>query len=670
MIFQGFLWYDAHMMEKVLGFMEEQNMIEPGDRVAAGVSGGADSVCLLFLLLEYQKRIPFHLAVVHVNHGIRKEAAQDAAYVEKLCEKHQLPFFLYERNVPQIAADRKLSCEEAGRQVRYEAFREVLKQWKPKEKLPCEDAAGTVPGEGKIAVAHHLQDSAETLLFNLFRGTGVWGLTGIRPVREGIIRPLLILRREEIEAYLRQNRISWCIDPTNEEDTYTRNKIRKRILPYVENEIVNGATEHIGATAREMAELTDYLKEEICKASSLCLRDEGEKGVILRLEDLQQLSSYLQKQVILSALQLAGGTRRNIGRVHIEALLKLMQKNGYKQQYLPGGIIASKEYGILRLQRKGNPGEIFCQSPEISVQIPGTYSLNDESFFEFSLIKKEKIDRIEENQYTKYLDYDKINNCLTLRFRRQGDFLTINEAGQKKSLKEYMIQEKIPAPLRDRLPVIADGSHILWIPGYRISAYYKTDEYTTTCVQMKVLKQQKEEGMAEKIRVMLTEEEVDKRINAMGEEISRDYAGKKIHLICVLKGGVFFMCELAKRISVPVSMDFMAISSYGSKTESSGIIKIIKDLDESITGEDVLVVEDIVDSGRTLNYLLEMLKDRKPNSLRLCTLLDKPDRRVVDVNVDYTGFQIPDEFVVGYGLDYAQKYRNLPYIGVVELDEE
>ena len=174
----------------------------------------------------------------------------------------------------------------------------------------------------------------------------------------------------------------------------------------------------------------------------------------------------------------------------------------------------------------------------------------------------------------------------------------------------------------------------------------------------------------ERIRIMLTEEEVDKRIKEIGEQISKDYAGKKIHLICVLKGGVLFMCELAKRISVPVSMDFMSISSYGNSTESSGIIKIIKDLDESITGEEVLVVEDIVDSGRTLNYLLEMLKDRKPASLRLCTLLDKPERRVVEVNVDYTGFQIPDEFVVGYGLDYAQKYRNLPYIGVVEQDEE
>ena len=176
--------------------------------------------------------------------------------------------------------------------------------------------------------------------------------------------------------------------------------------------------------------------------------------------------------------------------------------------------------------------------------------------------------------------------------------------------------------------------------------------------------------MSERISILLSEEEVDKRINEIGKQISKDYEGKNIHLICVLKGGVFFMCELAKRIEVPVSMDFMAISSYGADTKSSGVIRIVKDLDESITGKDVLVVEDIVDSGRTLSYLLMMLKERKPNSLRLCTLLDKPDRRVIDVNVDYTGFEIPDEFVVGYGLDYAQKYRNLPYIGIVHLEEE
>lgn len=172
--------------------------------------------------------------------------------------------------------------------------------------------------------------------------------------------------------------------------------------------------------------------------------------------------------------------------------------------------------------------------------------------------------------------------------------------------------------------------------------------------------------MGESVRVMISETEVTKRIEEIGRQISEDYAGKQIHLICILKGGVFFMCELAKRISVPVSMDFMSVGSYGDGTASSGVVRLVKDLDESLEGKDVLVVEDIIDSGRTLYYLLDVLKKRRPNSMKLCTLLDKPDRRVRDVKVDYVGFEIPDEFVVGYGLDYAQKYRNLPYIGIVE----
>lgn len=170
------------------------------------------------------------------------------------------------------------------------------------------------------------------------------------------------------------------------------------------------------------------------------------------------------------------------------------------------------------------------------------------------------------------------------------------------------------------------------------------------------------------VKVLLTEEEVDKKIQELGERISKDYEGKSVHLVCVLKGGSFFMCELAKRITVPVSIDFMSVSSYGGDTKSSGVVKIVKDLDESLAGKDVLVVEDIIDSGRTLSYLLDMLKDRKPASLKLCTLLDKPERRVVDVDIDYTAFEVPDKFVVGYGLDYDQLYRNLPYIGVVEFE--
>ena len=173
--------------------------------------------------------------------------------------------------------------------------------------------------------------------------------------------------------------------------------------------------------------------------------------------------------------------------------------------------------------------------------------------------------------------------------------------------------------------------------------------------------------MSEKISVLISEEDVDKKVREVAAQISKDYEGKDVHLICVLKGSVFFACELAKRITVPVTLDFMSVSSYGDDTKSSGVVKIIKDLDEPLENKDVLIVEDIIVSGRTLSYLIEILKKRNPASLHLCTLLDKPDRRVRPVHVNYTCFEIPDEFVVGYGLDYAQKYRNLPYIGVVEI---
>ena len=174
--------------------------------------------------------------------------------------------------------------------------------------------------------------------------------------------------------------------------------------------------------------------------------------------------------------------------------------------------------------------------------------------------------------------------------------------------------------------------------------------------------------MADKIRVLLTEEEVNKKISEVAAQINKDYEGKEVHLICILKGGVFFTCELANRLTIPVSLDFMSVSSYGSGTKSSGVVKIIKDLDEPLEGKNVIIVEDIIDSGRTLAYLIEVVKQRNPKNIELCTLLDKPERRVKkQVQVKYTCFTIPDEFVVGYGLDYDQKYRNLPYIGVVEV---
>ncbi len=175
--------------------------------------------------------------------------------------------------------------------------------------------------------------------------------------------------------------------------------------------------------------------------------------------------------------------------------------------------------------------------------------------------------------------------------------------------------------------------------------------------------------MSEHVRVLIPEEQVVEKIKEVAAQISKDYEGKPIHLICILKGGAMFMCELAKRLqNDDISLDFMSVSSYGGGTTSSGIVKIVKDLDEPLEGKNVLIVEDIIDTGHTLNHLTKLLEDRKPNSIEICTLLNKPSRREKEVPVKYSCFEIPDEFVVGYGLDYDQRYRNLPYIGVVEFE--
>ena len=167
-------------------------------------------------------------------------------------------------------------------------------------------------------------------------------------------------------------------------------------------------------------------------------------------------------------------------------------------------------------------------------------------------------------------------------------------------------------------------------------------------------------------KVLLSEEQLSQKIAELGEEISKDYQGKEIVAICVLKGAILFMADLARAVKVPMALDFMAVSSYGNGTSTSGTVRILKDLDNSIEGKHVLVVEDIIDSGVTLKYLLKNLKSGKPASIRHCTLLHKPERRRVEVDIDYCGFTVPDYFLVGYGLDYAEKYRNLPFIGILK----
>ena len=478
------------MIQKVSSFINEHKMIEEHDLVAAGVSGGADSLCLLFVLLEYRKKVPFELIVVHVNHGIRQEAFEDADFVKEICDRERVAYFLKETDVSKLAKEEHWSEEEAGRKVRYAAFEEALELYKKKN-------ISLKAAKCKIAVAHHQKDVAETVLFHMFRGTGIYGMSGILPINNNIIRPLLSCSREEIERFLTLRNQSWCIDRTNEEDTYTRNKIRHHILEYAEREINEKATEHIAKTAVMMASMREYLEFEVAEMTER-IADVKPKEISVNIEGLKCYPKLLQGQFLLAIIDKLCQGRKDIGSKHIQDILELVEKNGTKRMYLPGKLEVVKEYDTLWIKNQKSADsedkksrtakeDSLMESEKVQKLTSGeSYLLNDGSVLEISLINMEDFKGIEEKKYTKYFDYDKINSCLMLRFRQSGDYLTINDEGQKKSLKQYFINEKVPSMIRPEIPLIAEGNHILWTIGYRISAYYKVTSETKKILQMTI----------------------------------------------------------------------------------------------------------------------------------------------------------------------------------------
>ncbi len=482
-------------------YIAAHGMIEPGDCVLAGVSGGADSVCMLHLLVRMQKVIPFRLAVVHVNHGLRAEAGKDAAFVEELCGRWGISFFLREVDMPGYAREHKMSGEEAGRLLRYQAFAQVLGEIK----------AGA---PGKIAVAHNAEDRAETMLFHMFRGSGLRGLGAIRPVRESVIRPLLCLNRAQIETYLDAAGLTWCEDSTNGEDTYARNRIRHHILSYAQGEICQGAVSHMGELADILAETEDYLERETDRIYDKYVTEdltytvnqkEGLTGEVkVQLTGLGAEDIVMKKRVLFRTLEKMTPHRKDITSRHMEALLVLMEKDGSKELSLPYGIKAYKEYDYLFLKRAEDAAAFLGSLPEIAVEepqltpgvpfqvaVPGTgdflFTLWEADFPPPMSVFYRKEQNNPENRYTKWFDYDKITTSLLLRIRRTGDYLTIDEALHTQSVKQYMINEKIPKARRDGMYLLADGAHILWVPGYRTSRQYKVEKNTRRILEVRLI---------------------------------------------------------------------------------------------------------------------------------------------------------------------------------------
>lgn len=477
------------LKEKVRSYIRIHDMLEPGQRVVAGLSGGADSVCLLSLLAEFREEYRLELRAVHVHHGLRgEEADRDAAFSRELCRSLGVPFSLVFVNVKEEAGKRRVSEEEAGRILRYEAFEREAGQWQQGllEGKTTEEDGGGQPESVKIAVAHHGDDSAETILYQLFRGSGLKGLSGIPPARGNIIRPLLCAERREILDYLEEKGLSFVTDSTNLENDYARNKIRNQILPMAVQEINQGAADHIRRAGELIGEADRFFEERAERMLETLLEsDDAETG-----EDAGQRAEQVAEQAVLSVsgllslshIEAAYTVRavfkrkkwplRDVSSGHIESVLALLRGRTGAGCDLPGGLRAERSYDRLILT-KLQPGQ--AEKREES----GLPSL----FMEVE--DRENQGEIPKNLYTKWFDYDKIKDTLSVRYRLPGDYITL-KGGGRKSLKSLFIDEKIPREERNCIPLLAEGSHVLWVIGGRISEYYKVTEETERILKVQV----------------------------------------------------------------------------------------------------------------------------------------------------------------------------------------
>lgn len=467
---------------KVEAFIRKYHMIEEGDRVIAGVSGGADSVCLLFMLCALRERMNFQIFVCHVNHGLRgAEADADEKYVEELCGRLCVPCRIFRENVELTARKRKQSLEEAGRMVRRAAFEAM-----------CRENRGT-----KIATAHHQDDNAETMLLNLARGTGLNGLCGIRPVRERWIRPLLCLGRKEIEEWLESREISFCRDATNEEDEYTRNRIRHHIIPALEQQVNAGAVRHLNELSSQLQEVWDFIREQTSEARDACVsvRTEasGRRVVQIDGEGFLDTAPALQKFLAAECIREAAGAERDIEAVHIDALTALFEKQTGKSLNFPYRVKARRTYsGVEIFQEEKASENAGTEGAELRIpgetRLPGT---NKKILCTVSAAGGDfSAEEIPQKSYTKCFDYDIIKYSLSARFRRPGDYLTVDRKGRRQKLKSYFINEKVPREERDRMLLIADGDHIVWIPGMRMSSAYQIGNQTKRILKIKITEEQ------------------------------------------------------------------------------------------------------------------------------------------------------------------------------------
>lgn len=465
------------LLNKVAKYIEDNHMLKKGDRVVIGVSGGADSVTLFYVLVALRKQYSLDLTVVCVNHGLRPEAEEEVEYVRRLCESEEVSFVTEKFDVNEESRKLGMGTEEAGRLLRYRIFQEI---------------AGET---GLIAVAHNMNDRAETMLFHLCRGTGPKGAEAIKAVSGNRIRPLLCVSRAEIENFLNEKGVKFYIDASNLENVYTRNKLRNVIFPMLTKEINAASIEHFARFSEIIECENDFIRNEAARKLADIVIKSDDECVIVQRSEFNKLHLAIKRELSKVFIDMLVKFNKDITLSHLDAIIETSAKVGNFSINLPYNLKALMDYDSLSIVRDvksaksgGEACEEFVLPAEglinienfgtVKAELPGDVSLADISFME----------------YTKCFDYDKIKLQPTLRHRREGDYLTINRTMGTKKLKDYLIDKKIPKAERDRLYVIADGSHIMWVIGDRISEYYKVTEQTKRVLRISIVNQEQKRG--------------------------------------------------------------------------------------------------------------------------------------------------------------------------------
>ena len=449
--------------DKVLKYNKRNKLFHRGDRIVVGVSGGKDSVCLLDVLDRCREEFELTLLVVHVNHGIRGEVAdRDEQFVKDMAAERGLECYSERVDVPQAARELKMSEEEAGRYLRYQIMRHVCME----------------KGFDKIAVAHHQDDVAETVLFQLFRGSGPRGLSGIHPKREYVIRPILFAEGREIEEYVQEKKLAYCEDQTNYSEEYSRNKLRLRVFPYVEREINNRAKAHVAKAAQKIALQNAYVEKQAKKEYMQVVHaDQGQ--YYYNCDEFDRLDLVIQIEIIRLVLKNFRESVKDISETHYKKLIAMSKMEVGKQISLPGKVCVERRYGCVWYRNITDQSrELFYQKCQLPYEGPVKIR-KDRMWIAMDVVPRRKLpEEIPEKDYTKWLDYDKIENGMCLRNPIDGDYFIMDASGKRKRLSRYFIDEKIPSGDRRKEIVLADGNHVMWaVPG-RISYAYKVTKET------------------------------------------------------------------------------------------------------------------------------------------------------------------------------------------------